>query len=1012
MDVDLITIVALIALPEEFETFQQKFPVALDHSTDRQVCLEHKIDRVGYRLISILAEQMGSQSASISATLALEKFNPDLFVVIGIAGGISADVKLGDVCISNEIIDVLQNNKVTDKSGGMETALAPDFYNVDAELVASFAFLRVHPDLQSSYQAWAAASKTWVDEPQEDKSENSPQMIIGPIACGPVVSSKAFNKKIQDLHRKIIAIETESGGVFGHISRRHIPAISIRGISDLADRQKTKLEKDSKGAVRKIAMANACNLLQVQLANQRFMNVAASHASRRTGGSEPILFQRVIPVGSIVATLDSEIKAHLRELSSEYRARPDGFYLPVPRIRKISFADDLAGRQLDSPENVVSCLESHDRILVRLPRSYPSQALGWSLAHSLLRQQIGGRVILPFVIAGRDVRPPRNGISALLPNGMSGDVSADQYARVIIIEEPPFESNSKMKFFLEEIEKMDAIIMILTKSEDNVTETDELISSREFVEYEIAPVSFSETAFFLEKSFDMTPSEAEVVAIRLDDTFRKFRLDAHPTYFAGLQEETLSALINANKRPELIQLAVDGLLTLAVAADKGRGRLSRTTRDRFLRYLSLKMAEDRTALAEEDLIAFAKAYLTEYKFRVEAGDFLKPFYDMGLLYISGGRVYFTHPYLESYILAQALREDSERAIKYFDPLADQFNYYAYDLYCELGPSADVISRIADYISSSLAEANRLYPDGHIYLNQQRKLATLSTPAQLGSLSKVLMSTAERMEQKTDQANLRQEKQRILDARRYVRVQVGMRQVTRGSNLPEAVSQEFSTLDQLSRSLSLAATTVGAGSESLSGDAKVTLGCLVLETGEKFSDLWTRNRLRTDFSSMRNDLLSDNNIWSIIEEAGADANQFDEIKKDLDVYIHSFELNFMLEPMGNVLWRTSALAGARVLGPVIDDVQYSSPIQRVIRSVWLSEVDPERGRESLKNALSDYNGSPLFRLTIASHLLWRVFWHHYQTIGAQHLVNSAKRALRPLGLAPAERQIEQAKKGMH
>jgi len=105
------TLVALIALPEEYAIFQEQFAVIGDHSTDRHIRLEHETGVANVRLISILAEQMGAQSALHSADDVIIDFLPDMIVVIGIAGGISGDVQIGDVCISNQVLDVLQNTK-------------------------------------------------------------------------------------------------------------------------------------------------------------------------------------------------------------------------------------------------------------------------------------------------------------------------------------------------------------------------------------------------------------------------------------------------------------------------------------------------------------------------------------------------------------------------------------------------------------------------------------------------------------------------------------------------------------------------------------------------------------------------------------------------------------------------------------------------------------------------------------------------------------------------------------
>src|SRR5689334_7861321 len=85
--------------------------------------------------------------------------------------------------------------------------------------------------------------------------------------------------------------------------------------------------------------------------------------------------------------------------------------------------------------------------------------------------------------------------------------------------------------------------------------------------FEICDISFLEISYFIQKNFSMTGTEAQVIALRLRDIFNEFSLAAHPTYFAGIPRETLSALLQANRRAELIQLAVDGFLTIVVAED-------------------------------------------------------------------------------------------------------------------------------------------------------------------------------------------------------------------------------------------------------------------------------------------------------------------------------------------------------------------------------------------------------------------------------------------------------------
>jgi hypothetical protein len=70
--------------------------------------------------------------------------------------------------------------------------------------------------------------------------------------------------------------------------------------------------------------------------------------------------------------------------------------------------------------------------------------------------------------------------------------------------------------------------------------------------FQLSGVSFLEIAHFVQKNFGMTGSEAEVIALRLRDTFRSFDLSAHPTHFAGISRGIVSALLQANRRAELI----------------------------------------------------------------------------------------------------------------------------------------------------------------------------------------------------------------------------------------------------------------------------------------------------------------------------------------------------------------------------------------------------------------------------------------------------------------------------
>ena len=79
-------------------------------------------------------------------------------------------------------------------------------------------------------------------------------------------------------------------------------------------------------------------------------------------------------------------------------------------------------------------------------------------------------------------------------------------------------------------------------------------------------------------------------------------------------------------------------------------------------------------------------------------------------------------------------------------------------------------------------------------------------------------------------------------------------------------------------------------------------------------------------------------------------------------------------------------------------------------LWWIDANSVTGRRAFKTALAEYSGDGLLRLVLANHFLLRVFWHHYRTAAAQRFIDSAKRALAPLGLAPQEKRIEEVKRG--
>jgi hypothetical protein len=164
----------------------------------------------------------------------------------------------------------------------------------------------------------------------------------GTIVCGAVSKSAAYKDRLQKLDRKILAIDTESGGIFEEASANRLPAGTIRGISDYADNRKTDLEDTTGGIIRQIAASNAASFLKLQIANPRFVQIIAQHRTHEQDGASifvaPSMEPKSVDVMDVITQLGHQIALKLRELCPEFRLQPKGYRLPVARVRPINYS--------------------------------------------------------------------------------------------------------------------------------------------------------------------------------------------------------------------------------------------------------------------------------------------------------------------------------------------------------------------------------------------------------------------------------------------------------------------------------------------------------------------------------------------------------------------------------------------------------------------------------------------------------------------------------------------------
>ncbi|MHC2434492.1 5'-methylthioadenosine/S-adenosylhomocysteine nucleosidase family protein [Bradyrhizobium sp. USDA 4451] len=415
-------IVIVVPLEEELLTLMEVFSPTVNRSTPSTFRHELGVGHPDLRVLVVQQEGMGRTHAARAVSETLAEFDAGLVVCIGIAGSLTTDLRLGDVCYSSSVADVLDNARAVDNDAGqLDIALSLTYFHTPREIVAALNFSRILPELQPAYKAWQekqrdAAKQLDLSSLPALENANYPASADGLVVCAAVSKSEIYNQKLRNIDRKVLAVETESGGVFEECRRRAVPAVTIRGISDHANAGKSRLEEATGGRVRKLAAMNAATFLQLQFSNQNFLRIIdrarASHSqltplhaeTSKTQSNERDLVTALTEIGH-------HIDEQLRELSPDFKLQQRGYRLPTPRMRQVELGLSLSSRP--DPVEIREALQTRTFALLRLNRNYPDNSLPWVLANDLLTAELGGKQPIPIVIDGSAIARPKSDFKVL-----------------------------------------------------------------------------------------------------------------------------------------------------------------------------------------------------------------------------------------------------------------------------------------------------------------------------------------------------------------------------------------------------------------------------------------------------------------------------------------------------------------------------------------------------------------------------------------------------------------------
>jgi nucleoside phosphorylase len=163
-------------------------------------------------LVAVAEIGEGNLGTAAEASAAIDFYKPDLILFVGVAGGLKSDIPRGSVVVAS---------KVYQYQGGKDS---------DEILARPIAFPTDHALLQLALQV---RRSDW------DWEGEKPIVEVKPIAAGELVLANARSQTAEFIRRHFndaAAADMESAGMYQAAQRsRGIPALAIRGISDMLD---------------------------------------------------------------------------------------------------------------------------------------------------------------------------------------------------------------------------------------------------------------------------------------------------------------------------------------------------------------------------------------------------------------------------------------------------------------------------------------------------------------------------------------------------------------------------------------------------------------------------------------------------------------------------------------------------------------------------------------------------------------------------------------------------------
>ena len=1010
-----IDLAVIVPLNEELEAMYDVLPFKSDLSgTGEYLISELQSPASDLRVCLIKQRQMGHSSARAAARYLCDRYAVGVLCSYGIAGALSNDLSLGDVCVAQALYDPADQAKATDATAGIDISFSPRKFDIDRGICSRLAMLTQNPELKEKRIEWHDSCELYIEDflkrrdivsTPEIKAAARPKVYFGSFMSYMVSASDTLKQTMKSIDRKALVVETEGSGVFAAAEDiQGISVISIRGVSDFANVGKSTFEQSTGNLYRCIAARNAAAYIEAQLRNYFFVDYVKS--LRHIRENQSLSIQKGDSMASFLNDVERRIESNLREMCPVYRTKSKGYVLPPPRITIQNAERIFTGHDASSIYEISAAVEKYDRILIALAPTYPDKALSWVVADHILRTN-GDRVYIPFVLDGSNVRPNRfrladePGFSEVMLTGAASTTA------VVILDEPNIRSKTRVDCLIKEASKYpNAKFIVILKDQNMVASAPDFCPVFDCYMFWVRDFSLHALSNFLSCNFHIPSKEAGVAATRLNRVFEQFNMQAHPTYFATISQDVLSTLMDANRRSDLIGLAVDGSLILLVASDSSDVIVSKKIRRKFLSDIVVVQDIEGEAVGNSTAVSMVNRTAEEMDIEIDAIEFIKAFTDAGLLAFEQGRAVFPCTYVRDYLLAEYLSRNVEAARAYFDFDSIQTDINVLGIYAEIGVHDDVIDKILTLMEDDIRFLNRESASSSDFLVNDKAIPTsFKTLSRVKARRKQLHDAIKYVgDNPSDLAR----KQQILDFRNSVsRWVVRRNETASGDDMPEeryVNGEEEQKYDHEDESVRYArvknhwmagCVLIGSGAESITMEPKRRLAGMLIHLGNRLAESLTARFANIDFVKIKEAVLSGLEFQEI--KRGKSDEEWRELERLFESMADNLQYTALTTPYMFVLRMLCSSGQGNILRKTIRECQAEGLFNEITRAIWACDLDPSSSGRVTMKVFRKLGYARLLRYMVAEHFVDRAYWDKWKERDRQSMLDMAEHLIEPLNM---------------